>query len=37
MTRGWQVVFQAVMQWVSRTQVHTEVESPRDIDMAAGV
>src|SRR5438132_13885855 len=37
MTRCCQVVFQVVMQWESRTHAHKKVESPRDVDMAAGV
>jgi hypothetical protein len=36
MTRRYQDVCQAVVQWESRTRSHEKVESPRDADMAAG-
>ena len=36
MTRRYQDVCQAVVQWESRTRSHEKVEPPRDPDMVAG-
>jgi hypothetical protein len=36
MTRRYQDVCQAVVQWKSRTRSHEKVEPPRDADMAVG-